>query len=192
MRHELYRFAAEANVLNGESWSAGEKCNRRAAGRQRRNQLELNVMLSCDYRAIGWRSEMGEVKVKVDLENYDDRAIASRGLLAEDRVRSQRVDVVVDSGAVMLVLPQDLVEALGLRTLRKAIVTYADERKEERDVAGVVSVRVAGRIVETNCVVGPPGSEPLLGQIVLKEADLLSIAPINGSCPGRSLLSCRH
>jgi hypothetical protein len=31
MRHELYRFAAEANVLTGESWSAGEKCNRRAA-----------------------------------------------------------------------------------------------------------------------------------------------------------------
>jgi clan AA aspartic protease len=116
---------------------------------------------------------MGEVKVQVELENYDDRAVASRGLLSEDQVRSQRVDVVVDSEAVMLVLPQDLVEALGLRTLRKAIVTYADERKEERDVAGVVSVRVAGRNVETNCVVGPPGSEPLLGQIVLEEADLL-------------------
>jgi clan AA aspartic protease len=116
---------------------------------------------------------MGEVKVKVELENYDDRAVASRGFLPEDQVRSQRVDVVVDSGAVMLVLPQDLVEALGLRMLRKAIVTYADERKEERDVAGVVSVRVAGRSVETNCVVGPPGSEPLLGQIVLEEADLL-------------------
>jgi hypothetical protein len=74
---------------------------------------------------------------------------------------------------MMLVLPQDLVEALGLRTLRKAIVTYADERKEERNVAGVVSVKVAGRSVETTCVVGPPGSEPLLGQIVLAEADLL-------------------
>ena len=116
---------------------------------------------------------MGEVKVNVELENYGDREVASRGLLSEDRVRSQRVDVVVDSGAVMLVLPQDLVEALGLRMLRKAIVTYADERKEERDVAGVVSVSVAGRTVETNCVVGPPGSEPLLGQIVLEEADLL-------------------
>jgi hypothetical protein len=65
------------------------------------------------------------------------------------------------------------VEALGLRILRKTIVTYADERKEQRNVAGVVSVRVAGRNVETNCVVGPPGSEPLLGQIVLEEADLL-------------------
>lgn len=116
---------------------------------------------------------MGEVRVKIELENYDDRAVASRGLLPEDRVRSQRVDAVVDSEAVMLVLPQDLVEALGLRTLRKAIVTYANERKEERDVAGVVAVRVAGRSVETNCVVGPPGSEPLLGQIVLEEADLL-------------------
>ena len=116
---------------------------------------------------------MGEVKVNVELENYGDREVASRGLLSEDRVRSQRVDVVVDIGAVMMVLPQDLVEALGLRMLRKAIVTYADERKEERDVAGVVSVKVAGRTVETTCVVGPPGSEPLLGQIVLEEADLL-------------------
>lgn len=116
---------------------------------------------------------MGEVKVQVELENYDDRAVASRGFLPVDQVRCQRADVVVDSGAVMLVLPQDLVEALGLRTLRKAIVTYADERKEEREVAGVVSVKVAGRHVETNCVVGPPGSEPLLGQIVLEEADLL-------------------
>ncbi len=116
---------------------------------------------------------MGEVRVKVDLENYEDRAVARRGLLAEDQVRRERVEVVVDSGAVMLVLPQDLVEALGLPTLRKAIVAYADERKEERNVAGVVSVKVAGRSVETSCVVGPPGSEPLLGQIVLEEADLL-------------------
>jgi len=116
---------------------------------------------------------MGEVKVKVELENYDDRAVASRGFLSEDQVRSQQVDVVVDSGAVMMVLPQDLVEVLGLRTLRRAIVTYADERREERDIAGVVSVRAAGRNVETNCVVGPPGSEPLLGQVVLEEADLL-------------------
>jgi clan AA aspartic protease len=116
---------------------------------------------------------MGEIKVSVELENYDDRAVARRGFLPEDQIRSQRVDVVVDSGAVMLVLPQDLVEVLGLRMLRKAIVTYADERKEERDIAGVVSVRVAGRTVETNCVVGPPGSEALLGQIVLEEADLL-------------------
>ena len=116
---------------------------------------------------------MGEVKVTVELENYADREVARRGFLPEDQVRSQRVEVVVDSGAVMLVLPQDLVEALGLRTLRKAIVAYADERKVEVDMAGVVSVKVVGRTVETDCLVGPPGSEALLGQVVLEQADLL-------------------
>jgi len=120
---------------------------------------------------------VGEVKVEVELENYEDRAMARRGLLAEAEVRRQRVQVLVDSGAVMLVLPQDLVEALGLRISRRVIVTYADDRREERDVAGVISVHVAGRTVETSCIVGPPGSEPLLGQIVLEEADLLVDAP---------------
>ncbi len=134
---------------------------------------------------------MGEVKVNVALENYGDRELVIRGFLSEDRVRSQYVDVVVDSGAVMLVLPQDLVEALGLGVLRKAIVTYADERKEEHDVAGVVSVKVAGRSVETSCVVGPPGSEPLLGQIVLEEADLL-IDCANQRSPDRNLPTYRR
>ena len=70
-----------------------------------------------------------------------------------------------DSGAVMLTLPQDLVEALGLREKGKVIVTYADERKEERPIAGIVTVRVGNRSTDVNCIVGPPNSEPLLGQI---------------------------
>jgi hypothetical protein len=73
----------------------------------------------------------------------------------------------------MLVLPQDLVEALGLREVGKAIVTCADERKEERPLAGIVTVRVGNRTTTLNCVVGPPNSEPLLGQVVLETMDLL-------------------
>ena len=118
--------------------------------------------------------------------------MAIRGLVSGEPVRSQRVDVVVDSGAVMLVLPQDLVEALGLRTLRKAIVAYADERKVEVDVAGVVSVRVAGRSVETNCLVGPPGSEALLGQVVLEQADLLIDCANQQLVTRPGSLSCRR
>jgi len=76
-----------------------------------------------------------------------------------------------DSGAVMLTLPQDLVEALGLREKGKVIVTYADERKEERPIAGIVTVRVGNRSTDVNCIVGPPNSEPLLGQIVLEAMD---------------------
>jgi clan AA aspartic protease len=116
---------------------------------------------------------MGEVKVEVELENALDRERCLLGEIAEERVRSTRIRALVDSGAVLLVLPQDLVEALGLREVGKAIVTYADERKEERPLAGIVTVRVGNRTTSLNCVVGPPGSEPLLGQVALETMDLL-------------------
>ena len=116
---------------------------------------------------------MGEVKVEVELENAADHELVLRGYLKEEERRSFKVPVLVDSGAVMLVLPQDQVEALGLREVGKAIVTDADERKEERPLAGVVTVRVGSRVASVNCVVGPPNSEPLLGQVVLEMMDLL-------------------
>jgi len=111
--------------------------------------------------------------VEVVLENAVDRELLRLGYIKAEQVRSAKVHVLVDSGAVMLVLPQDLVETLGLREVGKAIVTYADERKEERPIAGVVTVRVENRTTSLNCIVGPPNSEPLLGQVVLETLDLL-------------------
>ena len=116
---------------------------------------------------------MGDVYVEVELENYADRVLAEEGHLKEREMRSQKVKVLADTGSTMLVLPEDLVNALGLKRQGKVIVTYADERKEERDTAGVVTVGVGKRSMETRCVVSPPGSEPLLGQIILEELDLM-------------------
>ena len=104
---------------------------------------------------------MGEVKVEVELENAVDRELFRRQYIRESQIRSARIRALVDSGAVMLVLPQDLVEALGLREVGKAIGTSADERREERPLAGIVTVRVGNRTTSLNCVVGPPSSEPL-------------------------------
>jgi hypothetical protein len=116
---------------------------------------------------------VGEVKVEVQLENFADRELSQRGAIPQAEVRSEKVQVVADTGSILMMLPQDLVERLGLRELRRAVVTYADERKEERPIAGVVTVRVGDRAAEVNCVVGPPNGTPLLGQIALEEMDLL-------------------
>jgi predicted aspartyl protease len=86
------------------------------------------------------------------------------------------VKAVVDTGAVMLVLPQDVVDTLGLETQRTVIVAYADERKEERVVAGVVTLRIGTRMMTTECMVGLPLSEPLIGHVILEELDLLATA----------------
>jgi clan AA aspartic protease len=116
---------------------------------------------------------MGEVRVRVKLENYDDRVLSRNGNLAESAIRAKEVEAVVDTGAVMNLLPQDLVEALGLRIVGKTIVALADEQRIELDVANSLTFTVAGRTWSTDCLVGPPGCEILLGQLVLERLDLI-------------------
>ena len=81
----------------------------------------------------------------------------------------------------MSMLPQNVVERIGVGIHGTAIVTYADERKEERPVAGPLTLRICNRLVSTDCVVGPPLSEPLGGQIVLEALDLIA------DCTNRAL-----
>ena len=123
---------------------------------------------------------MGEIVVNLDLENYVDRSNAASGIRT-DPVRRVQLNGIVDTGAVMLMLPQNVVEQLGLETLRRAVVTYADERRDERPVAGPVAVEVCDRFMVTECVVGPPRSEPLVGRIVLEALDLIA------DCASRTL-----
>ena len=117
---------------------------------------------------------MGEIIASVDLENTTDRDIASEGFRDESTVRRTTVEGVVDTGAVMLVLPENVVKRLGLRTRREVVVTYADERREMRPVAGPVTIQIGNRFMNTDAIVGPPLSEPLIGQIVLEGLDLVA------------------
>ena len=124
---------------------------------------------------------MGEIVASMKLENTEDRGIVSEGLRDESTVRRATVDGVVDTGAVMLVLPEDVVGRLGLRTRGKVVVTYADERRELRPVAGPVTVHIGDRGMNADCIVGPPLSEPLIGQVVLESLDLVA------DCANRTL-----
>ena len=117
---------------------------------------------------------MGEIVASMKLENAEDRGGVRQGLRDESTIRRATVDGVVDTGAVMLVLPEDVVGRLGVATLRKVVVTYADERRELRPVAGPVTVQIGDRGMITECIVGPPLSEPLIGQIVLEALDLVA------------------
>lgn len=116
---------------------------------------------------------VGEVRASVVLENGDDRAVARRGLLDPKAVRRLETDLLVDTGAVLVVLPQDMVEALGLVTVDKMVVTLANDEKIEMELAGPLVLTIVGRTMTTDCLVGPPRCEPLLGQVVLERLDLI-------------------
>lgn len=116
---------------------------------------------------------MGEVKVKILLQNDGDIFAAKAGYIKEENIREIKAKGLVDSGAVMLFIPQDMAEVLGLEILRRVVVSYADDRKEERPVAGRIRITIGDRFMITECIVGPPLSEVLIGQVVLEELDLI-------------------
>lgn len=117
---------------------------------------------------------MGEIRAKVRLENEVDRVLFKRRFIKESEIRWAEVDALVDTGAVLVLLPQDLVEKLGLEFDGKVIVTLANDQKTELPRArGALTLTIGGRSMTTDCLVGPPSCEPLIGQIVMESLDLI-------------------
>ncbi len=116
---------------------------------------------------------MGEVRVRVTMRNFVDVALAERGSGRIEDVPTSHLDCLVDTGALMVLLPEDEVGKFGLSRGGRVIVTYVDDRREELSVARGLEVSLLGRSMVTDCVIGPPLCEPLIGQLVLEELDLI-------------------
>ena len=104
---------------------------------------------------------MGKVLERIKLTNLLDPS------------RSEEVDAVVDTGATMLVLPQDLVDRLALRKVREAKVRHANREVQSKSIYGVVALEIQGRVGNFDVLAEVAGSQPLVGQIVLEELDLV-------------------
>ena len=119
---------------------------------------------------------MGEVRVKVRLVNAIDQALVRRGLLPSDQVRSYEADAMVDTEAVRCVLPQHVVQQLGLEAVDRRVAEYADGRLETVDVTEAFTMRILDREeTETAMVLG---NEVLIGQTALEKMDLF-VDPVN-------------
>ena len=114
---------------------------------------------------------MGEVRVRVRLTNASDEALARRGQLPGDQVRSYEADALVDTGAVSLVIPAHVMRRLGLMPIDRYMVTYADGRNEPVEVTEPVTVRIDTRRTSGEALV--LGDEVLVGQTVLEMMDLV-------------------
>ena len=180
MRHDL--VAKAAPVAYGK---IGNEAHQRLVGLapgEERRHYEIGKTgarpASCNDRSERSKSRrtmgMGEIRVSVTLENSDDRAMVYRGHGLETEVRRTTIEGIVDTGAVSLVIPEEVVTELGLRHTGTRTVVYADERREERPIAGPVMIEIGNLATRTDCIVGAPESELLIGQIVLEALDLIA------------------
>ncbi len=115
---------------------------------------------------------MGRVLVATKLYNDYDWARAEAGELNPERIRSLEVDGLVDTGATMLVLPEEIVTQLGVPIVRQATVTYANGRQEPRDVAAGLRIEIQEREARVEAIVEAPGTRVLVGQVPLEVMDL--------------------
>src|SRR5438067_1682285 len=101
---------------------------------------------------------MFEVRVRVILENQRDAVLADAGR-SERAPRRVEIDALVDTGAVMTLLPEDVVEELGLQLDGKITVSLANEERISLPRARFLSLTIGDRQMDTDCLVGPPQCE---------------------------------
>lgn len=77
---------------------------------------------------------MGKVRIKVKLTNTLDRALARRGQIAKEEIRTYEADALVDTGAVSSVVPGNVMLQLGLQSDGQRVAEYADGRVEVVDL----------------------------------------------------------
>jgi clan AA aspartic protease len=113
---------------------------------------------------------MGEVRIKAKLTNAVDEDLVRRGMLQPEQVRAYEADALVDTGAVRTILPQHVVERLGLAVRGQRVAEDADGRKDVVSVTGPLIIDLEGRDTLEEALV--LGDEVLIGQTVLEKLDL--------------------
>lgn len=133
-------------------------------------------------------SEMDVFTVKLRLRNWQNR------LLPDDRRGADiECDALVDSGAIDLCLPAELVEQMRLEPLGTAAVSTADGAQHEYRLVGMVECELGGRTCYVQAIELPRGAQPLLGAVPMEHMDW-HISPLekrlvpNPRSPDRPLL----
>src|SRR5438132_14410485 len=109
---------------------------------------------------------MGVFTVSIRVRNWQKRCLAS-----DERGADVACDALVDTGAVELCLPAELVEQLRLTQTRTLLGETADGTRHRLRVMGMTEVEVQGRTAVVEIVELPRGAMPLLGATPLQAMD---------------------
>ena len=116
---------------------------------------------------------MGHVNTQITLKNIDDVKQAKKGNLPENKIRQATVDVMVDTGATMLVINKLLFQQLGLDVMGERRITLANDTKEMCKLTEPVEINWGNRSVAMSAIVREDASDFLLGVLPLEGMDLM-------------------
>jgi clan AA aspartic protease len=118
-------------------------------------------------------NDMGLVYAELDLFNGGDFYLNRQGLLDENEIKKVNVTALVDSGAYMISINENIKTQLDLPVIEDQFVTLADESTIQVEVVGPVEVRFENRRTSVDAIVLPGDAEVLLGAIPMEDMDVL-------------------
>ncbi|HEY9866202.1 MAG TPA: retroviral-like aspartic protease family protein [Candidatus Obscuribacterales bacterium] len=117
-------------------------------------------------------SAMGKVFATLTITNRADQILAEAGVKSEDQIRSITLkNVLVDTGATTLCLPQDAIAKLGLKLLKEVDVATAMGIGKAR-IFRDATISMFEREGTFECLELPGGKDALLGVIPLEALGL--------------------
>ena len=116
---------------------------------------------------------MGLVYANIELINSDDLALSRRHIIGMDEVKRMHINMLVDSGAYMMAINENIQEQLQLPFKEKRRSIMADGGVAEHDVVGPIEIKFKNRTAVCNALVLEGNNEPLMGAIPMEEMDVL-------------------
>ena len=116
---------------------------------------------------------MGIVYTDITLKNLNDVLYAKGGYISENEIREKTVQAIVDTGAMNLVINEELREELGLEKTGTQRVTYGNNTKDIVKVVGPVEICWKDRSFPCQALVTSENGPVLLGVIPLEAMDLI-------------------
>ena len=117
--------------------------------------------------------------VQVRLRNWQNKFLPK-----EKQGEEVVCDAIVDSGAMELALPGEIVERLKLELLQNTSISTHNDARQQRRMVGIVELDVQGRKCCTTAAELPEGATPILGWGPLAEMDW-HIDPLEEKLVGR-------
>lgn len=116
---------------------------------------------------------MGLVHSEIELVRGADVVLHQERIIKIEQIKKITVTALVDSGAYMLAINENVKAQLDLRVIDNQIAQLADGSKIKLDIVGPVEVRFQNRSTTCRAMVLPGDSEILLGAIPMEDLDVV-------------------
>ena len=126
---------------------------------------------------------MGQVYADITLKNAGDVTLAQNGYKKEHEIRIKTMSILVDTGAITLIINDDICKELGLNLREDKSARLADNTCINVQIADPVEISWKNRKMTCQPWVISQAERPLLGLIPLENMDLM-VDPVNRELVG--------